>query len=99
MPANLPRWSFSLMTIPVAIALIGYSLAIWRLWRRRPAVNMWLIGMAGHMSYFVADIVISGVGPAGAFSWDGLSSLVRVLAPGVMLLMIERDRIENPVQP
>lgn len=97
LPANLPHWVVSLFSIPLAVALGGYGVAIWRSWRRQSAVNAWLVGAGGHLFYIVADIALSsGISPGDLLSWDAFGLLARVFAPGVILLMIDRDRIENP---
>jgi hypothetical protein len=97
LPADLPRWAFPLFALPLAVAVTGYGFAIWRLWRRRPAVTFWLIGLAGHLTYLVAEVMISGgIDPSNALSWF-LESWIPILVPGAMLLMIERDRLMNPL--
>ncbi len=97
LPAGLPRWAFPLLALPVVVAVFGYGFTIWRVWRRQPATNAWLVGIAGHFTYLVADITLSGgISPAEVFSLDGIGLWIRALAPGLLILMIERDRFWNP---
>lgn len=69
LPTNLPRWVVSLFSIPLVVALGGYGVAIWRSWRRRSAVNAWLVGAGGHLFYLVAEIAVaSGISPSDLLS-------------------------------
>jgi hypothetical protein len=92
----VPQNLIPTLALPVVIAIFGYSRAAWRAWRRKPAVQAWLIGVSGHLVFTLSDAVLSGVGPAQLFMWDGIGIWFWLLVPGLMLLQIDRNMIENP---
>jgi hypothetical protein len=96
----LPQKLIPLLSLPVAVAVTGYGIAIWRAWRRQPAVDIWLVGVGGHLTYLLLGAAfVGGLSLSEAVTWDNLWILLRLAVPGILLLDIERTRIENPLRP
>lgn len=96
----LPQKLIPLLAVPIAVAVIAYGVAIWRAWRREPTVRIWLVGLCGHLAYLVIGAATVGeVSGAAILTWDNLVLLCRLFLPGLLLLNIERSRLENPLQP
>jgi len=94
---TIPQSLIPALALPVVVAIFGYGLAVWKTWQRKPAVQAWLIGVSGHLVFILSDAVLAGVGPAQLFTWDGIGVWFRLLVPGLLLLQIDRNRIENPL--
>ena len=91
---GLPQGLVPLLALPVVVAGVAYGVAVFRAWRRAPAVNAWLIGFAGHAIYLLAGAAASGMGLDEAATTDNFWTLLRIAAPGLLLLSIEWNQIE-----
>ncbi len=94
----LPQGLVPLLAIPVIVAAVAYGVAVWRVWGRKPAIDAWLIGVAGRLVYLVAEVIVSGSTVADVMTWDSFSTVVRLAVPGIFILETERHRLENPLR-
>lgn len=94
----LPQGLVPLLAIPAIVAAVAYGAAVWRVWARKPAIDAWLIGVAGHLVYLVAEVIVSGSTVADVMTWDSFSTVVRLAVPGILILETERHRLENPLR-
>jgi hypothetical protein len=99
-PFDLPLVWLPILDVPIAVAISGYGAAVVAVWRRRPALQPWLIGAAGHLVFlFVGALVSGGIEPAALFSFDALFGWLRFFMPGMIILILDRALLEAPPQP
>ena len=96
----LPQTLIPLLALPVAVAVVAYGVTIWRAWRRKPAVEAWLVGIGAHLTYLLVGAALVGeISVAATVTWDNFVTFMSLALPGLLLLNIERSRLENPLQP
>lgn len=99
-PFALPLVWMPVLDIPILVAIGGYGTAVIACWRRRPALQPWLIGLAGHLVFLVASIAVSGgLDPATMFTFDALFGWIRPFLPGMLILTLDRALLEALPEP